>query len=584
MGSYADPLPAQRVWTGITSKLRHAFQPIVQMRTGACVGYEALLRGWENAGFSGPMDLFDAAHEGGALGEVESVLMTKAVEAFGTLAAGTDLRLFLNVDARLSGAAVLVSALAKDRPFRIVHEISERDTSAAGRRLEAAVSLYRRNGVGIALDDFGVGFGGMRLLYEAAPDFVKIDRFFIDGIERDRRKQAIVGYLVQYAHTLGISIIAEGIETPAEFYVCRDLGCDLAQGYLLGRPEFYEGGLALRNPDVERLNGEDRRRPPASRERLSALIERTEPLPADAPKSVLLELFANPSTPSVVPVVDREGRPVGVVRERDLKPFVYSRYGADLLRNKVAGHTLAALLAPCPACDIDTPVERVVEAFSEEGAADGILIVEGGRYVGFLRSQSLLRLVHEQRLAAATDQNPLTRLPGNIAISAQADALLAEPERARFVAYFDFDQFKPFNDRFGFRQGDRAILMFADRLKALAAQLGAFAGHVGGDDFVLAGRLDPARAEAEVARLLDLFRSDAESLYEPETRERGWFEGRDREGVVRRIGLLRASAVLILLPPDAGRGTTVEALVDTITRLKPEAKRDPKGLRPVTLA
>lgn len=185
----------------------------------------------------------------------------------------------------------------------------------------------------------------------------------------------------------------------------------------------------------------------------------------------------------------------------------------------------------------------MIEAFSTESAADGIVIVEGGAYAGVLSSGALLRLVHERNLAMATDQNPLTRLPGNAAILRHIEGALADAGRGHVLAYLDFDNFKPFNDNFGFRQGDRAILMFSERLKAWAGSAGtaartadAFAGHIGGDDFFLGvSGGEEGEVLARLVELLALFRSDAESLYDAETRVSGGFLAKDRYGALRRF-------------------------------------------------
>lgn len=566
-------------WQDILAGLQHAFQPIVQIRTGRCHGFEALIRGWDRFGFTSPLHMLDRAAEDGMLSLVETTLTSRAVERFGVLNGSAAAKLFLNIDGRYEHAAERLSRLGRSRDIQIVHEISECDTSAVGSRLQTAVDLYRKSGIGIALDDFGVGFGGLKLLYESRPDYVKIDRFFIDGIESDLRKRAIVSYLVGYAHALGIATIAEGVETATQFYVCRDVGCDFAQGYLLARPTLYEDSLPTINTVVEALNSRDRRQATAARDRLGELLERIPPLPIDSHRSVLLDLFGNPGAPPVVPVVGRDGSPRGLVRERDLKPLIYSRYGSDLLRNKVAAHRLDDFIVPCAICDISTPIERVVEAFSEDSVTDGVIIVEGGEYVGFLGSHALLRLVHEHRLAAAADQNPLTRLPGNDAIVRHVEEILSVTDRPHAIAYIDFDHFKPFNDTYGFRQGDRAILMFSERLKLAASTLGGFAGHVGGDDFVLAlSGLDNDTAGREVATLLERFRSDAESLYDVEAREQGGFHGKDRDGAPRLFPLLAASAVLLLIPPGGVEGIGADTLVRTLSANKAAAKADPNKI------
>ncbi|WP_207482698.1 GGDEF domain-containing protein [Arenibaculum pallidiluteum] len=575
----ASGTPAAARWLAarnLTAGLFHAFQPVLQMRTGRIIGYEALLRGWDPQQFDSPLAVFETAFGRGILPEVETLLHRRAIDAFAEVPGAGTFKLFLNVGARLVGTTGLLTdtaRAARARGIQMALEISERDTLAEGVCLEKTAAEYRRAGIGVALDDFGVGFAGLRMLYEARPDYVKIDRYFVDGIERDLRKRAIVSYLVGYAHALGITTIAEGIETAAEFHTCRDIGCDFAQGYLIGRPERLSETLPTASALVEALNREDRRQTPPARQRLSELLERLEPLRIDEPKAALLEYFGSLDAPPVVPVVDRNGVAQGVIRERDLKRFIYAPFGPDLLRNKTRSNTLEAVVVPCPICDIDTPLERVVESFSETPVSDGIIVVEGGEYVGFLSAHSLVRLMHERRIALATDQNPLTRLPGNNLIEAHIRSVLDDRERPHVLVYFDFDNFKPFNDSFGFRQGDRAILMFAERLRVAAVGLGGFAGHIGGDDFFLAASgMEEGLVLAQVAELLDRFRSDAESLYDAEARERGWFEARDRDGAQRRFPLLAVSAVVATIAPGA-EDATMERIVRAIAGAKPEAKR-----------
>lgn len=560
-------------WPQVVQALTHAFQPIVQMRTGRCHGFEALLRGFDRFGFPDPHAVFDAAHRAEALVDVEVALQLRAIDQFKRLGGWEDCKLFLNISAQHVGRTERLLRSARSSGVSLIHEISEREPTAQGGQLEAAVTDYRRTAVGVALDDFGVGFAGLRLLYEARPDYVKIDRFFIQGIDSDHRKRAIVSYLVSYAHTLGILTVAEGIETPAEFYTCRDIGCDFGQGYLIGRPMLDLDRLPAVSEPAQQLNMADRRRGEEARHRLLELVERIKPLPLTAPKAILLERFADPATPEAVPVVDSQGVPRGLIRERDLKPFVYSTYGADLLRNRVLGNSLADFVVPCPVCDVASPLERVVEVFAEDAGSDGVIIVEGGAYVGFLSSRALIRLLHERRLASATDQNPLTRLPGNAAISRHLETMLAAADQSHSLVYIDFDHFKPFNDHFGFRQGDRAILMFSERLRVVAGALGGFAGHIGGDDFFLAvSGSGTERAAERVRALLDVFASDVESFYDAATRKAGWFEGKDRDGQPRRFPLLGASAVQLVLPPGPRDGLGVDRIIEIMTKHKPLAK------------
>lgn len=575
---YGASAPADRggdPWGAAVAPLAYAFQPIVQLRSGRCHGYEALLRGFERTPFTHAHHLLDSAAKAGALDRVESALHAKAVAAYRALPGWRDAKLFLNLDARLvglPGSPWLAADGGAKPPPGLTLEISERQEVIGDEGVERMVERYRRAGVGIALDDFGVGHAGLRLLYEAKPDYVKLDRYFVSGIERDTRKRAIAGLLVGYAHALGVQIIAEGVETEAEFYVVRDLGCDFAQGYLIARPRTDLTELPGQFAIVDELNRRDRRQPSDTHRRLSEVIERLPTLRVSSRKTDLLDYFKGNTAPPIAPIVDDHDRPLGLIRERDLKRFVYSRFGGELLRNRGLGDTLDALVIKSPVCDIATPLNQVIEAFSTEAASDGILIVEGGEYVGVLSSGALIRLVHERNLAMATDQNPLTRLPGNAAIVRHIEGALADRGRGHVLAYLDFDNFKPFNDNFGFRQGDRAILMFSERLKSWACGADVFAGHIGGDDFFL-GVSGTGEEEtlARLAELLARFRSDAESLYDPQTRQTGRFVAKDRYGNDRSFPLLSASGVVVTIPPG-DHELTPDAINTAIAANKAAAK------------
>ncbi|PWC33668.1 GGDEF domain-containing protein [Azospirillum sp. TSO35-2] len=584
-GTIAGPAGADRSrpcgdgWPSAVAALRVAFQPIVQMRTGRCHGFEALLQGFERTGFADAAALLDAAEAAGALATVESALHAKAVAAYRALPGWGEATLFLRLDARLVGRPDqpwLARDPAASRRAGVVLELSGRHPMGEGVALDAAIDRCRQSGVGIALDDFGAGHASLRTLYEARPDYVKIGRFFIAGIDGDARKRALVAALAGHAHALGIQIVADGVETATEFYTCRDLGCDFAQGALIAGPDAGLTALPNRCAAVEDLNRRDRRQPGEAHRRLSEVIERLPVLRVDSRKTELLDYFKGDGSASIAPIVDEQDRPLGLIRERDLKRFVYSRFGGELLRNRGLGDRLDDLVIRSPVCDISTPLDRVIEAFSTESANDGIVIVEGGAYAGVLSSAALLRLVHERNLAMATDQNPLTRLPGNAAIVRHIDQALADTGRGHVLAYLDFDNFKPFNDTFGFRQGDRAILMFSERLKAWTAGTGGgadgFAGHIGGDDFFLAvsGGAE-GEALARLAELLAQFRSDAESLYDADTRVAGGFLAKDRYGAERRFPLLAASGVAVVIPPG-GHGLTPDAINAAIADHKAAAK------------
>ena len=255
-------------WGRAIAALDYAFQPIVSIYSGACLGYEALLRGWDDAGFASVQDLFDTAFAEQNLFLVELALREKAVQKFTGIQYHRKIKLFFNIDNRVllmpdystGGTARILERFGLS-PDTIVFELSEKhDLGGNAAITDTSLSSYKRQAYKIAIDDFGTGYSGLQLLYSSEPDFIKIDRFFIAGMEADSKKRLFVGKVLNLAHTLGILVIAEGVETESEYSCCKDIGCDYIQGYLVQKPTTDISELVEKHERISRLNSSDRRR------------------------------------------------------------------------------------------------------------------------------------------------------------------------------------------------------------------------------------------------------------------------------------------------------------------------------------
>lgn len=120
---------------------------------------------------------------------------------------------------------------------QVVFEISERTPALQLDELKNSVQHLQAQGFSIAIDDMGSGYSGLKLWSELQPDFVKIDRYFIHNIDSNPIKLKFVRSLVQLAEQLDCQLIAEGVETRSELLAIADLGIELIQGYLFGRPQ-----------------------------------------------------------------------------------------------------------------------------------------------------------------------------------------------------------------------------------------------------------------------------------------------------------------------------------------------------------
>jgi PAS domain S-box-containing protein len=209
---------------------RPVFQPIVDVATGAHLGYEALTR---FADGTTPDVVFAEARAAGLEAELELATLAAAITAARRLPAGAWLS--LNVSpALLTGSRRLPSVLrAAERP--VVLEVTEHVRVDDYAALRAAIDRLRPV-VRVAVDDVGSGYANFGHIVELRPAFVKLDLGLVRGIDADLTRQALIVGLLHFASESASQTIAEGVETEAELATLRRLGVPLAQGYLLGRP------------------------------------------------------------------------------------------------------------------------------------------------------------------------------------------------------------------------------------------------------------------------------------------------------------------------------------------------------------
>jgi diguanylate cyclase (GGDEF)-like protein len=565
--------------------LENAFQPIVEVATGSVFGYESLLRGHERIGFASPPALLDEAQQAGQLLALEQMMSGRALAKFATLPEYSTRTLFLNLDVRLirQGHEFLEKVLHHLRaagiaPSSVCFEFSERFDNTSVPEFADLVADMRKAGFKLAIDDFGVGHGEMKLLCDFPVDYLKVDRHFVSEIDSSPRKRHLVKNIVNIAHTLGIRVIAEGIETEAEFLACREYGVDLVQGYFIAKPTTFLNELKPAFPHLADI-GRTRR----SSQSLDEILIRKqiEKLPTvfenDAIDSVF-ELFRRNPRQAFFPVLNANGEPRGVINEYHLKEFIYQPFGRDLLKNKVYERSIAHFVEPAPIIGLDAEAEELMSLFANMENSACVILTENMRYAGVVSAASLIKVVNEKQLKIAQDQNPLTSLPGNRAVRDFMQEAGRDDEESRFFCYCDFDNFKPFNDHYGFQKGDHAISLFAALMKRYFFSEGDFLGHIGGDDFFIGVR-DWTREELNeiLERLLSDFHGDVIELYSEEERASGKIRGHDRSGRERDFPLLRCSIGVLELPKsllldDIGR-ISVE-----IAAVKASAKESDGGL------
>lgn len=220
-------------------KFDYAFQPILDVDSRSVFAHEALVRG--PAG-EGALTVLSQVNEQNRY-RFDQACRVKAIKGASRLGMQEYLSInFLpNViyKPELCIRTTLVAARANNFPLeRIIFEVTEGEQVTDGPWLAQILREYKRCGFKTAIDDFGAGYAGMKLLADFQPDFIKIDMDLVRHIDTSRPRQAIVRSLVRLCEEMSIQVIAEGIETAAERDFLHDTGIHLMQGYLFAKPAF----------------------------------------------------------------------------------------------------------------------------------------------------------------------------------------------------------------------------------------------------------------------------------------------------------------------------------------------------------
>ncbi|MCZ2824024.1 MULTISPECIES: putative bifunctional diguanylate cyclase/phosphodiesterase [unclassified Modestobacter] len=240
-------------------ELALAWQPIVALDDQRVTGVEALLR-WQHPvyGEVPPEEFLPVAERAGLVVDLQRWVLREATAAALTLPrSGVALKLAVNVSAAHLAAGTLVgdvTAALRDSglpPERLVVEIAESSLEVGA--LADDVAALRLMGVRLALDDFGSGRSSLPALGRLPIDIIKLDRSLLSRVDRDPYSRAVCQAVVALAATLGIDVVAEGVETTSQLTALRALGCGYAQGFLLARPIGLAGLVQLLESDTGRL-------------------------------------------------------------------------------------------------------------------------------------------------------------------------------------------------------------------------------------------------------------------------------------------------------------------------------------------
>jgi EAL domain-containing protein (putative c-di-GMP-specific phosphodiesterase class I) len=238
------------------------FQPIVDLDTGRLVAEEALVR-WRHPrrGVVGPSEFVPLAEETGLILSLGQYVLEEACQQARRWqalrddepAGAPEVAVHVNLsavelrDPELVDRVRATLADAQVDPRSLVFEITETVLLDDTERVTVTIGELRELGVRFALDDFGTGYSSLSYLHTLPFDILKIAKSFVDGLARGGREASFVRMIIELARTLGVTVIAEGIESEEQVGALITLDCDCGQGFYLGRPEPVQHEFAVRS-------------------------------------------------------------------------------------------------------------------------------------------------------------------------------------------------------------------------------------------------------------------------------------------------------------------------------------------------
>lgn len=554
--------------------LHSLFQPIIALADRRILGYEALTRGPSNSPLHSPIALFSVARNCGRLSELELASRRSACRRFRDLQ--LDGKLFLNVSpesllepTHQPGRTLKLLQEFGITPDRVVIELTEQAPIDDFVLLDTALHHYRAMGFSIALDDLGAGYSSLRLWSELRPDYVKIDRHFIDGIHQDAVKREFVGSILKMAKASRAQVIAEGIELAEELAVLSEMGVDLLQGYLLSRPQEQPPRDARKLlPQLDSVIGslgEDSAD-------LTALLNEQPAVSHSTATAEVLEAFRAQANLNSLAVLDDQQQPVGIIHRNSLSEALLKPFATDLFARKPISRLMSTDFLAVDLGQSLQQVSRLLTSRARQRIEEDFIITQQGRYRGLGRVIDVLKLITELKIQQARHANPLTLLPGNVPIQ-QCLTRLLQQGRDAAVCYVDIDSFKPFNDLYGYAKGDEVLLCLAQCLNERVDPSRDFVGHIGGDDFMLV--LGSTDWRKRIQLLLEDFQGQCRRFYRDEHLQAGCFVAHNRQGRREEFPLLSLSVGVVQLRESACADLDASQLAGLASEAKRHAKAVP---------
>ncbi|MGH4137792.1 EAL domain-containing protein [Clostridium sp.] len=564
------------------NNLRSVFQPIVSLQTGDVIGYEALTRGPVDSKYINPEILFEEAKTHDLLWDLEILCRSNAIKTFSSH--NSDKLLFVNVDPAVLKDEHFIRGFTKDiltehniSPLSLIFEITEKTSIDNYKNFNEVIDYYKQQGYKIAIDDVGTGYSGLSTIAKTRPNYIKMDMSLITNVTRDNFKKAIIKSFVEFANTTNTKIIAEGIEDVCDLNTLIEIGVHYGQGYLINRPNDY----LLETPELIKKRILDKNMSlkkhsfsSSSNVEIGEIARQDIPVLATTTCSEINKLFKSNPNRAGIPIVNSDSMTVGIVMNSNFFSKVGTQYGWSIFMKRY----VHLIMDPNPlVVDYYTSLDKVskmVISREEDKLYDYIIVEKDNKYYGVVPVISLLEKTMQFEINVAKYSNPLTGLPGNVVIEDSISKLILEKKEFSLL-YFDINDFKAFNDTYGFENGDRILSFTASVIQKHACLYKeSFLGHIGGDDFVA---IIPGHdAYALCQNIIDEFDSNISNFYNDHDRQNGYIKSVNRNNNEENYPIMSISIAVVM---DKNKSyTNIYELTEDAAKIKKRCKIESKKI------
>lgn len=558
-----------------TRSIKSVYQPIVSLIDGSVFAYEALTRLTDTDVEFNIAQAFEIAKEGNMLWLFEQLCRVQSLEK--SVNKPEDTKLFLNVDPNIIHDPLFKEGITKEKLLEynlnsneIIFEATEHSAIEDLQTFKKSIEHYNNQGFKIAVDDVGSGYSGLNRICSINPSFLKIDIEIIRGINKDTFKKSLVNSMVEFSKKVGILVIAEGVETKEELDTVIELKIPYAQGYYFKKPSDEFTHLSESQKDEIRHIYSKHAKASYSPSFFGTIDTLCKIHRCVKPDYKLIDLFYEISRNeniTEVAVIDEDKTYYGVITRRQIFQKFSGQYGFNLSsRRKVSD----ILTQDTMVVSAKTPIETVSKLAMERHAEflyDSVAVVSKHKFLGVVSIRNLLNAAVTIQVKRASQCSPLTGLPGNVVIEQEVDKLI-DADDFFAIVYLDIDNFKAYNDTYGFNNGDMIIKDLAQAILDNTVS-DDFKGHIGGDDFVIITHRE--NIEDVVNMIVLQFYKNIKRLYSDTDLKRGYIVSKNRSGFIENFPIATLSVAVI-----TNRNRSFDSVNDfslTIAETKKKAKR-----------